>query len=261
MKLRGLFFGFLFSLAAFQFCFSQEQEKNFVLFDSFSETTYEELIARIDYLAVETNKTPNAVGYIVIYGGSNPIENAFNRKSIQNYIKFRKFDEKYLSVINSSDLEKPKLEFWISKDGTKPKVKEEKPSFSLPKTNKAILFIDDAIEIVKIDERQTYLPFGCDAGCVTYVNFYLLSEFLNSNPDIKAYVIIHEKNLKKAKKVMKILSKETSDEVKISPDRIKFLYGGKNRISGNNSSEIQIYLGTGESQLPKTSSKKYKTFN
>ncbi len=260
MKLRRLFFAFLLLLAAFQFCFSQDN-KSLTLFSVLPErATYEELANRIDYLAVETIKIPNAVAYIVIYGGLNPIENAFYRKSIARYIKYRRINEKDISLINSIDLKKPRFEFWISKDGTKPAV-EKFDSLLLPRTNKAISFVEDAIEIVTIDGKQTYLPVGCEFGCISYVDFSLLFEFLNSNSQMKAFVIIHNKNFKKAEKVMDLISKETLTKVKILPERIKFLYGGKNKITANNYSEIEIYLAANELQLPKNSSKKYKSFN
>lgn len=258
MKSQKVFLVFLVLFINCQVLIAQEKNENLILFDSFSEANYEDLAARIDSLTFEKNKTPNAVGYIVIYGGSNPIENAFYKKAIVRYVKFRGSDEQKLKIITSTDSKKIKFEFWVSKDGTQPKVRQENISLILPKTNEAIYFTDGLIEITEIQGKQTYLSVGCDAGCITQLDFYLLSEFLKANLRLNAFVIIHNKNLEKAKSVKNVLFKDILNDTEISSGQLNFLYGGKNKINNNRFSEVEVYLAIDKTQLPKLSSTKYK---
>jgi len=259
MRLRRFLLAFLISLAAFQFCFSQEKNGNLTLLASIGEITYEELAAITDSLASEVYKTPNSVGYIVFYGGSNKIENAFFKRAIVRNLRFRNFDKKKLFVVSSVSLEKPKFEFWLSKDGTKPAIKEEADNFILPTANEAIYFAGDLIETTEIEQKQTYYFVGCEAGCIQYPDLYLLSEFLKANSQLKAFLVIHNKKLKKAKFVKKILAKEILENTEIQSNRLVFLYGGKNKANVNQFSEIEVYLALNQSQIPKLSLIKYKS--
>ncbi len=254
MKLRRFLFAFLLALAAFQFCFSQEKNENLILFASSLKITYEEIAAQTDYFVNEIYKTPNAVGYIVIYGGANPIENAFYKNAIIRNTKFRKFSEEKLKIITSTTEKEIKLEFWISKDGTPPAVEKDNNSLILPATNKALYFAGDLINLSEIDGKQTYYFVGCEAGCIEFPDFYLLSEILKANPQLKAFVIIHNKNFKKAEIVKDAIKKNA----RVLPNRINFIYGGKNKINDKQFSEIEVYLASDESQLPKLSLIKYK---
>jgi len=258
MKFQKSFLLLLILLINCQILLAQEKNENLILFDSFAEATYEDLAARIDSLTVEKNKTPNAVGYIVIYGGSNQIENAFYRQAIVKYIKFRRDDDKKLKVITSTNLEKVKFEFWISKDGTKPKVKQENDSLILPTTNESIYFADDLIETAEIEGKQSYYSVGCEVGCIKSLDFYLLSKFLKANLQMNAFVVIHNKNLKKAKLVKNVLSKKILNDTEIPSGRLNFLYGGKNKTNNNRYSEVEVYLAVDKTQLSKSSLIKYK---
>lgn len=253
MKAQKLSLIFLVFLINCQIFFAYQKNENFTLFDSFSEATYEDLIARLDFLMVEKNKIPNAVAYVIIYGGSDQIENAFYQKAIFRYInKVRQFDEQKIKILTSAGAGKIKFEFWISKDGTKPEIEQKDFSLIVPTNGKVIKFADDSIEIVKIDEKQTYLTVGCEFGCIKSLDFYLLSEILQANSSLQAFVIIHNKNLKKAKFVKNILSEEVFNNTKISDDRIKFLYGGQNKTNDKRYSEIEVYLAIDQTQLPKS---------
>ncbi|MGI8468551.1 MAG: hypothetical protein ACR2N3_08865 [Pyrinomonadaceae bacterium] len=239
------------TLGNYQFSLSQKKNENLILLNSLSKPSYEELARDMDFLAANVYKTAGAVGYIVIYGGSDNIENAFYKQAIVKSMKFRAFDENKFLVITSTRLEKPKFEFWISNDGTKPNVKEETFDYKLS-TDKPIKFVEDLIKIVKIDGKESFYSASCEAGCITLTDFAILSDFLVANPQLNSYVIVHAKNFNKTRRAKRVLSERAFDEIKILPKRLKFLYGGKNKINENGFSEIEIYLATDESQLPKS---------
>jgi hypothetical protein len=255
MRQSKIFFAFFILLINCQSSLSQDKNENLVLFDSVSEMNSEDLSARLDLLAYELIEAPNSLGYIVMYGSANPIKNAFYRYAITRYFNFRNFNK--LSFITTTESNKSGFEFWISKDGTKPKVNAENFSLTLP-SNRAVVFVEDSIEIVNIEGKQTYLIAGCEVGCIETLSFHLLSDFLNANPQINAYIIVHAGSLKKAKRVKSILAREAFEEEKISSNRLNFLFGGKNKSMDNGFSEIEVYLASNASQLPKSTSTKYR---
>ncbi len=223
-------------LTIFQVCFSQEKQSNLVLFDSVYEPNCEFLLNRLDYLAVEIKHNPNAVGYVVIYGSLNQIENAFYKKAITGYFKFRRFDEKYLSLITANNSEKLKIEFWISKDGTKPNVADEKFSYVLPQTNKPILFVQDTVEAAKIDGNLTYFSI-CEC-CISNFNLDSLAKFLEFNPNLIAQINIYNKTKKGAGKLGKLILNKAVRESGIPNNRIKTNYRGKNILSNKELDEL-----------------------
>ena len=125
----------------------------------------------------------------------------------------------------------------------------------LPKTNQAIKFVEAPIEITKFSEKPTFLPAGCDSGCINTLDFYLLSGFLNANPQLRAFVIIHAKKLKNARKVKDILANEAVEDAGISSNRLNFLFGGRNKVNVNDFFDVVVYLAADGSQLPKSVAK------
>lgn len=236
MKARKILLISLALLSIFQVCFSQEKQSNLVLFDSAYEPNCELLLNRLDYLAVEIKKNPNAVGYIVLYGSSNEVENAFYKKAIIGYFNFRRFDEEYLSLITANNSEKLKIEFWISKDGTKPNVADEKFSYVLPQTNKPILFVRDTIEVAKNGGNLTYFSI-CEC-CISNFNLDFLAKFLEFNPNLIAQINIYNKTKKGASKLEKLILNKAVRESGISINRIKTNYRGKNILSNKELDEL-----------------------
>lgn len=260
MKFAKLFTITFILLVNCQILISQEKDKNNVLLVSRPSLTYEELALFADQLAFEIKQNQKSIGYIVVYDGRDKIKNAFYKSAVIRNIKFRGYDENKLQVISSTDLKNPRTEFWISKDGTKPLVQQEKENFVLPKAEKAINFVEDLIEITEIDGKPTFFPAACDAGCITLLDFYLLSDFLDANSQLKAFVIIHAKNFKNAKRTQGVLNKVAVEDAQILSNRLNFLFGGKNKLNSNAFSEVEVYLASDDSQLPK-SSVKYKSLN
>lgn len=236
-----------------QICFSQ-QENNFTLFDEFTKPNYEDLAARMDSFAVKINNLSSAKGFIIFSGGRNKIENEFLREAVRRYA-LKRFEEKKFVFLNSASSQEPVFSLFISEDGSKPQISEESENYTLSE-NQSSKFVKDSIEIAVIEGKKTFFPAGCDAGCVEWVNFYLLANFTKANPKLNAFIIIKDKNIRKAKETMKLISKEAVNDANISQTQLKFLYGGKNSDE-TKYPEIEIYLAPDKSKLPKGN---YKSF-
>ena len=124
MKIRRLFFTFLLSLAAFQFCFSQEKPKA-VLFEEFGNINCEELLARMDAFYNVLSNDPSSQGYIIIYGkGDETVRKLSYELLINGSIKFRNFDKSRIVRIRGAERENLEIELWKVPAGA------EKPVFS-----------------------------------------------------------------------------------------------------------------------------------
>lgn len=84
--------------------------------DKFGVVNYEDEMARLDNYYVELNNNPNAVGFIVVYGGRVNKFGEFKErvKRLQTYIKERKYDPNRIKVIQGGFREKFEFEFWVS---------------------------------------------------------------------------------------------------------------------------------------------------
>jgi hypothetical protein len=245
MKSQKMFLVLIILFASFQICFGQEKKAEIILFDSVVEPECELLLNRLDSLAYEIQNTPNSVGYVVIYGGSNPIENIFYERAVKGHANFRKLDESRHRVITAKPEQKLKIEFCISKNKDKPSISEETFKYTLPENNARILFAEDSTEVVKIDGRLTYLLGSCEVCCITTVNLNLLSKFLEANPNFNAQIIIYNKSAKRANQLSKLIIKENTEDYKIPSSRLETTYGGIDKEIAelpNNISTVKVWL-------------------
>lgn len=226
MKSQKILFVLICLIAFSQVCFGQEKNAGIVLIDSVVEPECELLLNRLDFLAVEMQNTPNSIGYVVIYGGSNQIGNIFYERAIKGHAKFRKLDESRYQVITAKPEQKLKIEFWTSKNKDKPNVSEETFKYALGKNSTRILFAEDSVEVVKIDGKSDYLLGGCEACCIKTLNLNLLSKFLEGNPNINAQIIIYSKSAKRANQLSKLFLSEAAKDYKIPRSRLETKYGG-----------------------------------
>ncbi len=246
MKLQKIIFAFIILFISFQIHFGQERKSDLYLFDSVTEPNCEYLLNRLDSQAVEIQNNPESVGYIVIFGGSNPVENQFIERFVRSHFVMKKQDKNRFITLTTKGDEKTKIEFWISKRGGKPLINEIKFDYILENISKPVLFVQDAVEIADNDGKLIF--FGdCAACCLRTINIYVLSEFLKVNPKINAQITIKNKSKKGADKLAKLILDEAEKEFQIESNRLKIKYGGKGQwnVSDeylNKLSDVEIWL-------------------
>jgi len=223
---------------------SSAQNANLIHFDETTQASCEYIAALIDRLAGEVNDK-RSQGYVVIHTGSDPIKNAFLISYISRYKNFRRFDDRTYQTIVATGQDSPRIEFWISKNGAKPNVKEITIDYKLTEGNDPIHFVDDLLEIVKIDGKATELNIGCDACCIESINYYLLNRFLEANPKMKAYFIIRGRSQNASNRLERIIRNEAKN-AEIDQNRFRMLYAGKNKININRFFEVEVFLSSKE---------------
>lgn len=259
MKLRRLFFTFLLLLAAFQFCFSQEDKQKLVLLNSFTKPVCEELLVNLESFTSLINNDSNSIGYIVIYGGLNSFENNFYKRYINYRLKLWKLNANRFSVITAKGEDELKVDFWISKDGGKPKVSEEDFRYDLPQTKRRYLFVEESGEIVNVNGKPSFVG-DCSACCIESLDLDLLSKFLESNPKFNAHIIIYNKTTsKRATKFIKVISDAAVIDYKIPRKRLRITYGGNKEgiyVWNKNMSSLWVWLVPNSIKKTKLSSNK-----
>lgn len=216
---------------------AQENDENLVLINSSVKPDCERLLYQLDTLMVEVINKSRSLGYVVIYGSDNPIDNFIWERAVRNYINFRRFDKNRISVLTTKSTQPMKIETFVAMNGAKPDVEEKAFSFVLP-GEKPILFADDAVTMVKIDKKDTYITAGCADCCLSPLDLNFLAMFLEANPQLKAEIKIYNRSKKKADKLAKIISDEVKSENKPSLARLEIKYGGKGNRDKSDSSEI-----------------------
>lgn len=216
---------------------AQENDENLVLIKSSEKPDCELLFSQLDTLMVEVINKPQSLGYVVIYGSDNPIDNFIWERAVRNYINFRRFDKNRISVLTTKSTQPMKIESFVTTNGAKPQIKEEPFNFVLT-NERPILFAEDAVTITKTDKKDTYITTGCADCCLGPLDLNFLAMFLEANPQLKAEIKIYNRSKKKADKLTKIILDEIKSENKPSLSRIEIKYGGKGNRDKSDSSEI-----------------------
>jgi hypothetical protein len=240
MKLRRFLFAFLISLAAFQFCFSQEKPKA-VLLDEFGKFCSEEFSARLDAYISELFNNPTSAGYIVFYGEKTLPEakNQHYSNATKYLTRFRRIDMSRIMILRGENRNEMLTQFWIVPVGAIP-----------PKPEKA--FVESKITSTKLFDNG-YADFNRDAGNLDiYVNGFLdlgcdfspnrdaFAKILLSNRNLNGYLIIYTKSgkgRKRAAQVANFALKELIRDFNVPRIRLKTLYGGNREAP-----EIEFWL-------------------
>lgn len=139
-------------MAISQIGFSQEsgspqetnlpQETEARLIDKFGNIACEDIFARQDYLFSELSKSPDSIGYVVIYGKKNSTRQNLGRENlIQGILEISEFDKERFVIIRGKESEEPHTEFWlVPASADKPNFDEVKWN-QLFQKNKSRLFI------------------------------------------------------------------------------------------------------------------------
>lgn len=238
---------FLFLASCAFNCLSQNE--NLVQISPAYEANCEDISARIDQLLIAMQNN-SGQGFAVVHGGSNKIENIYFARYIAAAKKFRGIDDKALEIITVPGSGKPKLEFLIGKHGTKPVFTATKFDFDLVGLAQPIPVAGDLFEIVRIDGKTTLLNVGCEACCIESVDSGILFQFLESNPQMKAYFVIRGRNAKRAAYVEQLLRIEAA-KAGLSQRLLKFLYAGKNKVNNSRYFEVSVFLSSRVHRSPR----------
>ena len=207
MKFRRFLFVFLISLAAFQFCLSQEKPKA-VLIDEFDSVSCDELSLRVDKLFLALTNNSSSKGYIVISGYKDePIKKYFYAEKIKGYASWRKLDKnRFVFIFNNA--EEVRTQLWLVPNNADVSAfAHETDNHKLPQTFKPTLI-----------HKSSWISDGCPEG----FSYELYSKFLQANPNVLGNLVIYYKSVNGLRRIKNDLLNKLAKQYKVPHSQLKF---------------------------------------
>lgn len=216
-------------LAVLFFCVCQTahaQETKWIFADSVEEPNCEYLLNRLDYLAIETRQRAGAVGHMVIRNGPDPVKNHFYHRYLYKYLTWYKLDKQRYIITSAKGSEKLRVDLWTSLEGIKtaPASVPEEASLKLETPQDRVLFVDTSVEVVKIDGKITYIE-DCGSCCIETLDFGLLSQLLEANPQWHARIAIGGATRSRGRQVFRLIRADLAEIQSPAAKRIRFSIG------------------------------------
>lgn len=220
---------------------SQKPQQAPTLIDSFGKPGCELLLSRLDYLASEASKTPNSVGFVVLYPGKNIFENVSYERAIINNSAFRRFPDGLIRLIRATRKDKLEFELWRSSADNPPAFRDIPFDYRLSNISRRTLFVEDSVEVFRLEGK---LEYGSEGGCVNEFNLDVLSKVLLENPELSGEIIIFNRRSRDARKLSRLIHDAGISENKISKKRLRIIYGGSGKAKewSSNISSIEVWL-------------------
>ena len=193
----------------------------------------ETLEAGLDSLfAVASNDSPSTA-YVVILQGDNGFDNAIVHRKANSYVRIRGFPiDRYVVLLTKGNGD-IRVGLWIGKNGKVPPVVSTDLDVNLRYSRSRILILEDTIEIVRHEGRETYVSHG-NASCLYAFGSSTALELLKVNARYDAEFLIRTKSSKTYRRLVAILRREFI-EAGAPIERVKFVYGGRDKEIGGGS--------------------------
>ncbi len=210
------------------------------LFDAVEKFNCEDLLARLDGFShhVAYDPTPS-IGEVVLIPGPNPIENAKHAKYLQSYVFRRKLPDK-LTVAVTKPQGQMRVEFWSGPVGSKRTLVSHTLSLKLSNVTSPIVFDSDLFEMYVDKGKRHFVGVGCAACCISVLDWDLLSQVLDANPNLSTYLVIRGKPSRH--RLLTAGIRGYMRDANFNEKKVKFLYANKNIVDSNQFTEFAIYL-------------------
>jgi hypothetical protein len=234
--LRQLFFAIVFCISLIVQANGQKME----LIDAVDRPDCEDLLARLDFYSHQVAyNSMTSIGQIILFPGLEPIENAKYEKYVRAYVVRRKVQDK-LFVYTAEAKERLGVEFWSGPVGTKRTVGERTLTRKLSAVAGPILFDSDLFEMFIDKRKRKFVGVSCSACCISNLDWNLLSEFLDANPNLIAYVVIRGRPSRH--RALKAELNRDMRDAGYNERRTKYLFAGKNLVNTSHFSEVAVFL-------------------
>ncbi len=209
MKSQKMFLVLIILFVSFQIGFGQEKPKA-ELIDEFGKANCEDFWARFDNFFNVLQNEPTSTGYIIIYGEKNSLPANLGYEKLTNgIVRFRNLDPNRLVIIRGEEKDSIHIEFWKVPAGA------ENPTFVAGNWD------------LTVKQNKPFILRGYSEGdgiCPTNTSIKLFADYLKSNPNMRAHIVITGKAIENFANTEKDLSNQLVNEHKISPNRLKFFY-------------------------------------
>lgn len=222
--------------------FSQAAAGTAVKFDEFGDIMASDLIARLDYLAVQLQNAPNTKAFIVVYRTGRDLPGLSNRYAhrMEGYlVNSREIDPARIVTVDGGEASCLTQEIWIVPPGATPKPRDDAYQRSY---HPAVYKFD---EHYLGDKGELY--YWRDSGNDLYEGFGLE---LQKNPKSIGYLITYSP---RGRKTRPSAAKEfLTRHFGIKPGRINSIVGGYRERP-----VVELWIAEGKGAVPIISSYRY----
>lgn len=224
----------------FQVWANGQEPPKAVLVDEFANLPCGDLLARLDMLAYAATKTPNSVGYVVLYPGKNVFENTAYERAIMNNSAFRNFPKGLIRIIRTTSKEELGFKLWRSSADSPLEIRDIPFDYRFSNIADRTLVVDDSVEVFRFEGK---LEYG-SGGCLNLFDLEVLSKVLEKNSELSSEIIIFNKSSREAQKLSRLIYKGAGLENKSSQQRLRIRYGGSGKAKewGSRVSAVEVWL-------------------
>ena len=210
--------------------FAQTQEHTISprKFDSYGDIYCEDAKARLDALAIELMKMPDAKAYFIIYRGRKlPGRVLPYLTAHKSYLPDRGIDASRIVTIEGGEREEMLVEVWIVPSGASPPSPTSEPQIKGQPNLTSVKYDEGWADLITIDGK---LGITDDSDCpLRSLSLKDFANALRSEPNSQGYFIIYtqfDKGAKRAQRVASIVKKEMVKDYGIASRQIQIIYGG-----------------------------------
>jgi hypothetical protein len=206
---------FLSLFLTFQPAFSQAN-KSPNLVDEFEFLIYDHLRGRLDAFLLEVADSPNATGFIVIYGDkTRPISKYHYEILLKEHIVYRKYSLNRFVFLHAKDEEKLRVQFWKGfGNENRPDFESGEWNYQLASNIKPFIF-----------HKKSWIV---EDGFETFSTAFY-AKFLKANPNLRANLIIHEKSRNEFQKTKGSIEAELVAKNKVPQNQLRFFHVKSNK--------------------------------
>lgn len=200
--------------------YAQDKPKA-ILLTEMDYITCEMLLAKLDQVLVELQKSPNSIGYAVIYSEAAGRRKQMHEDTIKAHVRIRGFEKDKLKVIRATGKTPAKVQLWLVPFGAEmPKFTKTKWDFTLPKGTKPYIFSATADN---------------DGICSSYeylrLNYF--AEHLEANPVARGNLVIKERSWGRFRNEKAHIIRLLVDKYGIDRKRLRFFFVRERKYKGD----------------------------
>lgn len=220
----------------------QQQTRRARLFDSYPGINAEDLMARLDNLAIQLQNDPDVHAYVFVYGAKGEgggTGKHLLRITIDYLVKARGIDEARIVNADGGRYKDPKdawTELWLVPSGAEPPT-PRKYETNIGKVKG------------KFAEYNGYdgLPGECEGPCSNSITLAGLADALREQPDSVAYIVVHNQQGATIGTWRRVAKSEAADlEGRgIVADRIKIIFAGAIKVADDDypqQAKVQLWI-------------------
>jgi hypothetical protein len=234
---------------------SQESKDAARKFDGYGDLNCEDAKARLDALAIELMREPEAQAFLIVYRGRKLPGRAIPLYVLKDYLTdFRGIDPSRVFMLDGGEREGMAVEEWIVPEGAAPPIPTPQYQVEIENSPVPLKFNEGWADVSTVEGKPSIQDYDdCSFRALDLKEF---ANALRAAPDSQAYIIIYtafDRGALRAQQVANIARTELIGEERIAETRITSVYGGHREYPA-----MELWLVPAGAPLPKPTPERKK---